>query len=293
MMMTTAVHSIQDAILERPDLEDVAALVESTELDPAFLSTWGGAMLLDVRGRLRLLRGDRKRAIEDLKAFARTAAKLHVGPTLSSWRSTLALALPRQERGAAVDLMAEELELARTTGLPRPYGVALRAAGILAGGEPGIDRLRESVSVLEGSDARLEHARSLVELGAALRRRQRRAEARELLTAGMELAYRCGAQRLVVRAREELQAAGARPRRIATTGLDALTASELRVARLAAEGATNPEIAQELYVTVKTVETHLSHVYSKLGLSGQGSRGRLAQALEATRPSGIGPRTVH
>ena len=62
--------------------------------------------------------------------------------------------------------------------------------------------------------------------------------------------------------------------------MEALTASELRAARLAAEGRTNPQIAQELFVRLKTVETHLSHAYGKLGLSGQGSRGRLALALD-------------
>ena len=96
----------------------------------------------------------------------------------------------------------------------------------------------------------------------------------------MELANRCGAERLVSRAREELGAAGARPRRIATTGLAALTVSERRVAELAARGATNPEIAQELFVGPKTVETHLSHAYRKLGLSGRGARNQLDRAFD-------------
>lgn len=81
------------------------------------------------------------------------------------------------------------------------------------------------------------------------------------------------------RAEDELRAAGARPRRRVQSGADSLTASELRVARLAAEGRSNTEIAQELFVSLKTVETHLSHAYAKLGLSGQGARGHLAQAL--------------
>ncbi|MCW2993845.1 MAG: transcriptional regulator, LuxR family, partial [Conexibacter sp.] len=94
-----------------------------------------------------------------------------------------------------------------------------------------------------------------------------------------ELGYQCGADHLVEHARDELRAAGGRPRRIARTGTDALTASELRVARLAVSGRTNVEIAQELYVSVKTIETHLSHAYAKLGLSGQGARVRLTAAL--------------
>ena len=277
----TLLHLLQDAILERPSLDDVAALAETIELEPAFLATFGGAMLLEARGRLRLARGDRARATEDLRVAGATYGALRFGPTVSAGRSALALALPAEERAEASDLVAEELALARATGLARPHGVALRAAGILDGGEDGIERLRESASLLGGSEARLEHARSLVELGAALRRRGRRREARNELTSGMDLAYRCGAPRLVDRARDELHAAGARPRRIASTGVDALTASELRVARLAAESHSNTDIAQELYVSLKTVETHLSHTYSKLGLGGQGARDRLATALRS------------
>jgi DNA-binding CsgD family transcriptional regulator len=92
----------------------------------------------------------------------------------------------------------------------------------------------------------------------------------------MEMAFSCGAERLVMRAREELVAAGARPRRFARSGFAGLTASERRIVRLAAEGRSNPEIAQALYLSVKTIETHLSHAYAKLDLSGPGSRGRLA-----------------
>ncbi len=158
--------------------------------------------------------------------------------------------------------------------------MALRAAGIVHGGEAGIELLRQSVRVLERCEASLERARSLVKLGAALRRRHHRIEARLPLAEGMDLARRCGADRLEARAGEELRAAGARPRRVARRGLDALTASELRVARLAATGRPNVAIAQGLYVSRKTVETHLSHAYMKLGLSGQGARQELRVALE-------------
>ena len=118
-----------------------------------------------------------------------------------------------------------------------------------------------------------------MELGATLRRLGRRGDARPHLVAGMELAEECGADRLVGRALEELQAAGARPRRSATRGPAALTASELRVARLAASAVTSKEIAQKLFVSPKTIETHLSHAYAKLGLTGQGARHRLSEAL--------------
>jgi ATP/maltotriose-dependent transcriptional regulator MalT len=279
LMFVGGFFFLADAILERPSLDDVAALVESTELDPAFLATWTGGMLLDVRGRLRLAHRDRAAAIADLRACGRTVTALRLGPTVSTWRSALALALPPEEHGEAAELIAEELVLARASGLARPQGIALRAAGILDAHDAGIDQLRESITLLEASEDRLEHARSRVELGAALRRRHLRAEARDQLATGVRLARRCGAQRLAARAGDELRAAGGRVRRPTSTGRDALTASELRVALLAAEDRTNSEIAQQLYVSLKTIETHLSHVYGKLGLAGRGSRGRLAEAL--------------
>jgi DNA-binding CsgD family transcriptional regulator len=130
----------------------------------------------------------------------------------------------------------------------------------------------------------LEHARSLVELGAAIRRAGRRADAREPLAAGMELAHRCAAEPLARRAREELVATGARPRRMLRTGVDALTASELRVARMAAAGMTNREIAQALFVTLRTVQTHLTHAYAKLDIA---SREELPAALAGEIRTGV------
>jgi DNA-binding CsgD family transcriptional regulator len=279
LWLTSLFHAFNDTLLERPQVADVVAMMDALEVDPVFENTAGGAMLLEARGRMALARQDRGRALEDLRKCAATFGALGLGPTYSSWRSALALALPAEERDRADALVAEELELGRASGLTRPEGIALRTAGMLAGGEEAIERLHESVAKLEGSPSRLEHARSLVELGAALRRRQRRSEALEHLSAGMELADGCGADRLVARAREELNATGARPRRAARSGKAALTASELRVARRAAEGRSNEELAQELYVSTKTIETHLTNAYAKLGLSGHGARRRLAEAL--------------
>jgi DNA-binding NarL/FixJ family response regulator len=125
----------------------------------------------------------------------------------------------------------------------------------------------EAVEVLASSSARLEHARALVDLGALLRRRKKRSKARELLQEGLELAHRLGATPLTERARVELAATGARPRRMVATGLESLTPSEHRVAGMAVEGMSNKDIAQSLFVTVKTVEVHLSSVYRKLGIT--------------------------
>jgi DNA-binding CsgD family transcriptional regulator len=199
-------------------------------------------------------------------------------PAVLAWRSHLALALlSLDRRSEAVELAREEVELAREWGAPRPIGVALRVLGLAFGGDEGIATLRESLEVLNRSSAKLERARSLVELGAALRRANKRAEARELLKEGIDLAVRCGSLPLVEHADAELAATGARPRRLLLSGIESLTASERRVADFAAKGLSNKDIAQTLFVTTKTVEVHLSNVYRKLGI---GSRNDLPQALE-------------
>jgi DNA-binding NarL/FixJ family response regulator len=134
------------------------------------------------------------------------------------------------------------------------------------------------VEQLELSPARRELARSLVELGAALRRRGARKAAREPLRRALDLAAACDAPGLAEHVRTELYAAGARPRTDALAGVAALTASERRVADLVAAGETNRDIAQALYVTPKTVEVHLSNAYRKLGVR---SRRELPEALRA------------
>jgi DNA-binding CsgD family transcriptional regulator len=196
-------------------------------------------------------------------------------PLATRWRSRAALAhLTLGEVEEARALAAEDLDRARLWGAARGIGLALRA-GALVDGAP-VDRLRKAADVLAGSPARLEHARALLDLGAAMRRDNRRAEARGTLEEALDLAERCGAGALAETARTELLAAGGRSSDPYGDPLAQLTASERRVAELAAEGRSNPEIAQALFVTRKTVETHLGHVYRKLDIGG---RGELPQAL--------------
>jgi DNA-binding NarL/FixJ family response regulator len=188
------------------------------------------------------------------------------------------MALLRLGQGdRARELAQAELAEVVTFGARRAIGIASRAAGLAQGGQYGLELLSESVAALRNSPAVLERAHSLAELGAALRRAGRRTAAREPLAEALELAARCGARPLAARVREELRATGARPRREWRTGVEALTPSELRIVRLAAQGHTNREIAHELYVTLKTVEGHLSRAYPKLGIK---SRSQLTSVLE-------------
>ena len=234
--------------------------------------------LLEARGLLRLAQGRAQQAVGDLLEFGRRD-ELWGGanPLASRWRSRAAVALAATgDSERAREMARDDLQRARRWGAASGVGVALRGAALLEGGPASVGRLRQAVAVLEDSPARLEHARALTDLGAALRRGNRRAEARAALQDGLDLAGRCGARALAQRARTELRAAGGRPRQPLGGRGQQLTVSERRIAELAAEGRSNPEIAQALFVTRKTVETHLGHVYRKLDVPG---RQQLSRAL--------------
>jgi DNA-binding CsgD family transcriptional regulator len=273
------IGSLAHALLEQGKADEAARVIdegdfpEQLRLDQLHLVHFRLS-----RGRLRIETGSPARGVEELLQVGETARLFrHDNPSGMPWRRWAAEGLRRLDRNdEARALAVEELALARRWGDPDAIGASLRVLGLVEGGEEGIGRLQEAVEVLAGSEARLEHARALVDLGAALRRANQRAEARELLREGVDLARRVGALGLARRANEEIAATGARPRKVLQTGLDALTASERRVAQLAADGMSNKEIAQALFVTIKTVEMHLSHVYRKLGIS---SRAQLDKVL--------------
>jgi DNA-binding NarL/FixJ family response regulator len=248
-------------LLERGDLEQATAVVEGVSLTPALLEMPLGPALLEARGRVRLARGHRAQAIADLRHCGHYATRAQAIPNFYAWRSTLALALAPEQPREAWELAQAEFELARRAGTPRAIGIALRVCGLLTDSKHGIELLEQSVAVLEPTPMRLELAHSLTELGAALRRAGVRIAAREPLRQALDLASRCGATPLAARARDEALAAGARPRRPWTTGVHALTPSELRVARLAAQPLSTRDIAQALLITTKTVSVHLSSTY--------------------------------
>jgi DNA-binding CsgD family transcriptional regulator len=197
-------------------------------------------------------------------------------PAVNGWRSIRARALVRLDRSAEAHALLEaELADARVWGAPGALSRTLRHLADVEGAT-GLVRLEEAVA-LDGSVARLEHARALAALGTALRHAKRPTEAREPLRAALDLAAACDAPGLAEHVRTELYATGARPRTDALGGLAALTASERRVAEFAAAGQTNRDIAQALFVTPKTVEVHLSNAYRKLSIR---SRRELPAALE-------------
>jgi DNA-binding CsgD family transcriptional regulator len=274
--------------LEQGRHGDAAAALDRLSLPEDVPDSALFQLALYARGLLRAASGELEGARRDLLLCGRREIALGgVTPAAMAWRSHAALASARLgDQPEALRLAEEELALARVLATPRALGIALRVFGTIVGGDEGVDALTEAAGVLTRSGARLEHARALCDLGAALRRTNHRREARSPLAEALEIATDCGAEPLVARARDELLAAGARPRRTALRGPDALTASERRVAELAAAGRANREIAAELVVTVRTVEFHLSRAYTKLGVK---SRLALAPALErasAASPSG-------
>src|SRR5829696_390989 len=255
----------------------IKTLVEQGELDTANQAlapldseaesgSLPAAVLRFARGRLRVGQGRIADGLEDFLAVGVMLTRAMITcPSFLPWRSEaalahLALGHPEQAGGLAED----ELDLARAFGGPRALGIAKRAAGVIAGGDRGTLLLREAIDEFERGEVMLERARALADLGAMLRRRNRRREARDLLREALDTAHRSRARPLAEYAETELRATGARPRRVVLTGLDALTASERRIAELAGEGLTNREIAQTLFVTARTVEGHLTSVFRKL-----------------------------
>lgn len=265
-------------LIELGRLDEAQELLDTAGSQGAVPENIMGIYLLLAQGGLFLARGNAEAAVPMLCEVDNRARGWLDRTLLLPYRSLLALA--RAQLGEVEEarrLAAEELEIAGAWGTPGVVGAAQRVAGLVAERESGIALLRDAVATLEGSETKLEHAHALVDLGAALRRAGKRTEARERLAEGLELADRCGATALVDMAEGELRAAGARPRRRALSGVASLTPSELRVAEMAAEGMKNKEIAQALFVTLRTVEMHLSHAYGKLEIS---SRDQLPGALD-------------
>jgi ATP/maltotriose-dependent transcriptional regulator MalT len=276
--LVLAVAAAVLAGLERDETPDsLRRLIDSTGVhyDTEFLPS---CRLRYASGELSAAAGNHEAAIEELRGCELDHPMFGgENPAMLPWRSAAALSLTELGRhGEARTLAADELRRARSFGAPRAIGIALRAQAVVGPGAERANMLAEALAVLEASGARLEHARVLVDLGATFRAAGQRSEAREPLLKGLALAARCGARALERRARAELAAIGVRPRSTERSGADSLTPSERRVVELAATGGTNREIAQTLFVTEKTVETHLGRAFRKLDIS---SRRQLPDVL--------------
>lgn len=246
--------------------EEGRRVLRERQLDGAFPPARPLTALLVERGRLLLADGDTDAGLADLEETDSrldllAAQRGAIG--LDAWLERIValriLGREDEARGQA----AEAVEAARAWGTDRAVGGALRVAGLLSEGEEGLRVLREAVETLARSQARLWHARALTDLGAALHRAEQGSQARESLQEGLDLAESCGATPLAESARQVLAATGAEVSQ-RDARRDVLSADERRIAALAAEGASSREIAQQLFVTVKSVEGHLSQARRKL-----------------------------
>ena len=249
----------EDGPLDEPqDIEDVLRLYSLAEL--------------------RLAQNQPREALEAALAVGDIGERTVGFLGYCDWRGTAALAsLMLGDRDRALELAGEALARAERTDVLHLRIRARRVLGLCEQGARSVHNLRAAVRLGGDAPPRLETTRALIDLGAALRRENRRADAREPLERAADMASRGGAVALSERARIELAAAGARPRREALlSGPASLTPSERRIAELAATGQSNREIAQALFVTPKTVEYHLRNAYRKLDIQ---TRGELARAL--------------
>ena len=277
-----AAGSLVKVLLKRGDLAAAETALDEAGVDSGHVpGSLHAADPLNALGSLHLAQGHPAAALADFLAIRDLVEPAGCrNPAVAPWRSGAALALLHLgRRDEALPLASEELELSRAWGAPTTVGRSLRALGLVEGGRRGLELLEETVVVLSESPATYEMLETQVELGAALRRGNQRARARELLRDCLDRAERTGAGLLAGQARDELLATGARPRRLVLSGVGSLTASERRIATMAAGGMTNREIAQALFVTTKTVEMHLAHVFSKLEIR---SRTELPKALGST-----------
>ncbi|WP_372734849.1 LuxR C-terminal-related transcriptional regulator [Nocardioides sp.] len=280
VLLTTLV----ECRLARGELNEAIALGEELS---AFLDHEGddtralaAALAHQARGDLAAALGDAELALKHYQHAGSLAPK--ASPEQLPWRCGAALAhLRTGDARAAAQLAAKQVQVAQESRSPYAMATALRtlAAVAIDTGPDRIQHLLRARAVLSGNRADRLGAQIDTDLaGLLLLTHANDAEQRALalLRSAEEHAGRQELWPLQGRIRRLLDRLGQQPRKIETEAMAALTASERRVARMAAEGMTNRQIATELVVTVKAVEWHLSHVYRKLGIN---SRTMLAETL--------------
>ncbi|WP_329525483.1 ATP-binding protein [Streptomyces sp. NBC_01462] len=277
-----AVATLVEILLARGRVAEAARTAEEYAFGAPFPAavTFPDAQI--VYGQLLLARGLTKDAAAELAAAGRRLDPRGIrNPSWCPWQLHLARAESHDAPDRAVATALEAVQRARQYGAPSAIGQALRAAAEVSSGSTRVKLLEESVSHLERSPAAYELACALVALGTELRRSGRPKEAAEHLYRGLDAAVQCGADGLVEEARDELAAAGLRPRRLHSTETDTLTARERTAAVLTARGRTADQVAGELHTDEQSVVRLLSAVYRKVGTDRTG----LAAALGEQPPA--------
>ena len=277
VIRTYATAFLAHALIDTGALDLAARRLGELPLDdPPRLAPY--AVAVAARGRLRLIRGDADGALSDQLRVESLAGMERLSPAVWPWRGQAALALlALDRRQKAAQLASEEVELAERSGSAWAEGLALHSAGVIAGGADGSALLRRAAERLQSVEAAAEHARVLIDLGwMADDPSASREQAIDCLRRGLDLADRCDAKPLAQRAHAGLVGYGVRPRRRRLSGAEALTPMERRVAERAANGLSNREIAQSLFLSLRTVESHLTSAYRKLQID---SRANLAGPL--------------
>jgi DNA-binding NarL/FixJ family response regulator len=253
-----------------------ASAEESLAFSRATSSEMGVIAASSVFGRLELQLGNLDAADRHLRELP---AQLLAGglndPTLTVWADAIEVLAARGDLGRARAYLEPYEIHARRLGSPWALAAAARCRGLVLAGD---DERTRAFETFEGSLAKaaafpLEHARTLLCLGTARRRAQQKKAAREALEQALAIFDELGARLWAEKARAELARISGR-----AAASEELTETERRVAELAAEGRTNKQIAAELYMGLSTVESHLSHVYRKLGARRAGLSAALGAA---------------
>jgi DNA-binding CsgD family transcriptional regulator len=236
------------------------------------------ALLHPSLGVLELGLGDAPAAVSALRRTMRTLSLRGHGTALGVLivDAELVEALVRAGRPAEARVHLEGFEQqARDIGRPHALSLARRCRGLLSDDAEFEAEFEAALAHNEDEPRPLERARTVLCWGMRLRRARRRSEARDKLEEAYEELERLGSKLWSARAQSELAATGQRPRRRASTGGE-LTEREREVAGLVVEGLSNREIAERLYLSTNTVETHLRHIFQK---SGARSRTELVRCL--------------
>ncbi|WP_436942857.1 helix-turn-helix transcriptional regulator [Streptomyces sp. SudanB66_2053] len=267
------------ALTELARFDDAERLLK--ESDPGQAGDiWEQSRLLHASGVLHSAQGD---FIGALHRFLECGRRLSVhavtNPSFLPWRSAAAMCrLALGDRSAALALAKEELRLARVWNTPRSLGRALHAVAVATAGQGGLALGAEAVRLLRQTPDSRELVSALLSHGRQLAAAGRRAHARKHYQEAARQAEKLGSIRLRIDAERDLRTVGVRHPSALLTGSQSLTGSERRVAELAAAGHTNTEISNLLQITRRTVESHLTRTYRKLGIQGRDS---LRAALQA------------